>query len=76
LESDILPADHPGDRSAYDDLSAGDHSRNLALFADDYLSSLNVTFNFTVYLQHASADNPEALANDPKIVPDHRLLAT
>jgi hypothetical protein len=39
LESNVLPADHPGDRSAYDDLSAGDHSRNLALFADDYLSS-------------------------------------
>ena len=52
------------------------HSGYLALLANDYLGSLNVAFNLTVDLQHAAADNLQSLANDPKIVPDHRLLGT
>jgi hypothetical protein len=36
----------------------------------------HVAFNLTVDLQHAAADDLQPLANDPKIVPDHRLLAT
>jgi len=76
LEGNVLSADDTRDRAAYDDLSARNHSRYLALLANDYLSSLNVAFNLAVDLQHAAADNLQSLANDPKIVPDHRLLAT
>jgi hypothetical protein len=72
LEGNRLSADDARD---HDDLSARDRSRHLSFLTYNCLGHLNVSFNLTIDLQHAAADDLQPLANDLEIVPNDRFLA-
>lgn len=71
LQGDRLATDGSRHSAADDDLLAGDHTGHLSFLADDHFRRLHIAFYFTVHLQHAAADDFQALTNDLEIVPDH-----
>ena len=64
-----------GDLATHDDLSACDHSRHHSFLTDDDFGRLNVTFNLTIDLKDAAADDLKPLANGLEVVPNDRFLA-
>jgi hypothetical protein len=75
LQGNRLSTDDARDSAAHDDLLARDHSRHLSFLTDDDLGRANVTFNLTIDLQAAAANDLEPLANNLEIVAYDRLLA-
>ena len=74
-QGDGLATNDPRDCTADDHLLARDHSRHFALLTDYDFSGQNVTLNLAVDLKDATTDDPQALADDLKVVPDHRFFA-
>jgi hypothetical protein len=75
LQGNRLSTDDARDSAAHDDLLARDHSRHLSFLTDDDLGCPNVTFNLTIDLQAAAANDLEPPANNLEIVAYDRLLA-
>jgi hypothetical protein len=76
LESNCFPTDDARDRTADDDLLAGDHSSHFAPLTDYNFSGHDVALDLAVYLKDATADDLQSLANDLEVVPDDGFLAS
>jgi hypothetical protein len=68
LQGNRLSTDDARDSAAHDDLLARDHPRHLSFLTDNDLGRANVTFNLTIDLQAAAANDLEPLANNLEIV--------
>ena len=75
MQGDGFATNDSRDCTADDYLLTRDHSRHFALLTDYDFSGQYVTLNLAVDLKDTTTYDPQALANDLEIVPDHRFFA-
>ena len=71
MQGDGLATNDPRDCTADDHLLARNHSGHLSPLTDYDFSGQYVTLNLAVDLKDTTTDNPQALADDLEVVPDH-----